>query len=72
MYKVAAKLLLSDIISVLSLVAIQALNRIVLDNAMHSSVVVLLFLFRLTELSLLKNAFLPMVIAILFLNKRPV
>ena len=47
MYKVAAKLLLSDIISVLSLVTMQVLNRIVLDNAMHSSVA-FLFLFNLS------------------------
>ena len=49
MYKVAAKLLLSDIISVLSLVAIQVLIRTVLDNARYSSVV-FLFHFHLTEL----------------------
>ena len=48
-YKVAAKLLYSDIIFLLSLVAIQVLNRTVLDNAMYSSVV-FLFLFHLTEL----------------------
>ena len=58
MYHVAAKLLCSDIIFLLSLVAIQVLNRTVLDNAMYSS--------------LLKNAFLPMVIAVSFLNKLPV
>ena len=48
-YKVAAKLLFSDIIFLLSLVAIQVRNRIGLDNAMHSSVVFLV-LFHLTEL----------------------